>query len=181
LATIHKSEQARTAAAEAIADARTQGEAIPAEKEAALLDIVSVMPATIRERTQATLMQAHTFGWEEALALFRPLVSAMTEVRQLKIVHQDLKPANILLDEQGMAKITDFGIGKVTAVQERAERCTRTRFTTLGYGNTGYMSPEQEEGAPAQRRHLGPGGDPVADVGRDAQTHPLPGADPVPS
>jgi serine/threonine protein kinase len=116
------------------------------------------------------LMRAHTFGWEEALALFRPLVSAMAEVHRLKIVHRDLKPANILLDEQGTAKITDFGIGKVTAAQESAERRTRTRFTTQGYGSAG--SP--------QRRHLCPGDDPVADVGRDAQTRPLPGADPGP-
>jgi len=55
-------EQARTAAAEAIAEARAQGEAISAEKEAALLDIVSVMPATIRERTHVTLMQARRRG-----------------------------------------------------------------------------------------------------------------------
>jgi formylglycine-generating enzyme required for sulfatase activity len=71
----------------------------------------------------------------------------MSAVHQVGIVHRDLKPANILLTPAGVPKIADFGIGKVMVEQEIAQ--TQTRFTTLGAGSLGYVSPEQAEGQPA--------------------------------
>jgi formylglycine-generating enzyme required for sulfatase activity/uncharacterized protein with PIN domain len=97
--------------------------------------------------TLEALMRAKRFTWEEALGLFVPLVQGMSAVHQVGIVHRDLKPANILLTPEGVPKIADFGIGKVMVEQEIAQ--TQTRFTTLGAGSLGYVSPEQAEGQPA--------------------------------
>ncbi len=104
----------------------------------------------VRGGTLEALMRAKTFTWNEALVLFLPLLEGMSAVHSQGIIHRDLKPANILLTAEGVPKIADFGIGKVTAEQE--VKLTQTRlspFTSLGFGTPGCISPEQEDGQPA--------------------------------
>jgi serine/threonine protein kinase len=55
------------------------------------------------------------------------------------VIHRDVKPANILVDEEGNAIVTDFGIAKV------AEMPSHT-VTGVGMGTPVYMSPEQCDG-----------------------------------
>ena len=61
------------------------------------------------------------------------------------IVHRDIKPANIMIAGDGTAKITDFGIAKITASDH---------FTMTGsiVGTPHYMSPEQVQGQPVDGR-----------------------------
>jgi eukaryotic-like serine/threonine-protein kinase len=58
------------------------------------------------------------------------------------LVHRDLKPANVLFDEEGRAKIADFGIVRAAGTDELTE-------TGAVLGTATYISPEQAGGEPA--------------------------------
>jgi eukaryotic-like serine/threonine-protein kinase len=86
----------------------------------------------------------------DAARLAEVLATGVSEAHRVGIIHRDLKPANILLTEEGIPKITDFGLAK--SVDEDSSR-TRTQ-SILGSPN--YMSPEQAEG---RAREIGPAAD----------------------
>jgi hypothetical protein len=64
------------------------------------------------------------------------------------VVHRDIKPANILFDDEGEAKVADFGIGKVALLTSRGEAgvpATLSKSATVFAGTPVYMAPEQED------------------------------------
>ena len=67
--------------------------------------------------------------------------SALHHAHRRQVVHRDVKPANIMIDEDGWAVVTDFGIAKV----QNAADLTRPGAAV---GTPHYMSPEQCSGEP---------------------------------
>ena len=72
-------------------------------------------------------------------AIVSQVSSALQHAHRKQIIHRDVKPANIMLDDDGWAVVTDFGIAKVA----RQVELTKTGSTV---GTPYYMSPEQCSG-----------------------------------
>jgi serine/threonine-protein kinase len=78
---------------------------------------------------------------ERAVKLAITISKALEVAHQAEVVHRDMKPANILVDDNNMVKIVDFGIA---AASKHAEsRLTRTGTLV---GTPTYISPEQIQG-----------------------------------
>lgn len=75
---------------------------------------------------------------EHCLWILRQLGQALRQLRQRGIVHQDIKPDNILIDGQGNAKLSDLGFARIVK--------GRLRWDGVAAGTVLYMSPEQALG-----------------------------------
>jgi tetratricopeptide (TPR) repeat protein/predicted Ser/Thr protein kinase len=94
------------------------------------------LAALIAERTPMTLARQ--------LQLIEDLCRGLEHAHRAGIIHRDVKPANIMVDGEGILKILDFGIAK-------QGHAGVTHITGL-VGTPKYMAPEQISGKPVTRR-----------------------------
>ena len=77
--------------------------------------------------------------WKWAVNIAMQIASALELAHKNGIIHRDIKPHNIIITEDGIAKVTDFGIAKAVS------NSTITAFGTT-IGSVHYFSPEQAKG-----------------------------------
>jgi len=82
----------------------------------------------------------------QALALTHQIARGLAFAHEQGVVHRDVKPQNVLLDESGTAKVTDFGIARSLDLGEGL-----TETGTL-LGTSDYIAPEQASGQPVDAR-----------------------------
>jgi len=85
------------------------------------------------------ILRRGPLGVAEAARLASQVAEALHAAHRCGIVHRDIKPQNVLIDEAGNAKVADFGIAL-------AASRTSTSGTNLLFGTPSYMSPEQAMG-----------------------------------
>jgi len=90
--------------------------------------------------TLADLLEGHPISPQRAANLLRLLSSAAQFAHDAGIVHRDLKPMNVLITQQGIPKITDFGLAK------RLDYEHSHTMTGAILGTPYYMAPEQANG-----------------------------------
>lgn len=83
--------------------------------------------------------------WEQVVDISLQICTALKSAHAAGIIHRDLKPSNLLIGEDGIVKLTDFGVAQVFAAQ---------RLTVTGgvIGTAEYMSPEQAAGQRANKK-----------------------------
>jgi serine/threonine-protein kinase len=82
---------------------------------------------------------------DAAIDIAMQVAQGLARAHEQGIVHRDVKPANIIITADGIAKIVDFGLAKLRGLSMR----TRTGSTL---GTAAYMSPEQTKGESADSR-----------------------------
>ncbi len=88
---------------------------------------------------ERTLQEGEPPTREFVLNTLRQTAMALDYAHRNGIVHRDIKPSNILIHQDGLAKITDFGVAKIMTTQQM------TRSGSI-LGTPNYMSPEQLAG-----------------------------------
>lgn len=88
------------------------------------------------------LMQRSALSIQSVLRIISQACTALEYAHTKQVVHRDIKPENILISREGIVKIVDFGLAKITAGTQRESNLTGTRQIM---GTPNYMSPEQIE------------------------------------
>jgi serine/threonine protein kinase len=81
----------------------------------------------------------------EAVDIARQIAKALQQAHNRRIIHRDIKPQNILVTEEGVVKVTDFGIARALAMPGLTQ-------TGKILGTARYISPEQAKGQQADER-----------------------------
>jgi serine/threonine protein kinase/Tfp pilus assembly protein PilF len=100
-------------------------------------------------KTLSEYAKANPLNYESALEIAIQVASALEEAHQAGIVHRDIKPDNVMVRANGLVKILDFGIAKLSGLamtDEEAATAIQSTSPGMVIGTANYMSPEQAKG-----------------------------------
>ena len=92
----------------------------------------------LHDRISERLIAGRRFTVREALEIVRKILSALSAAAAHGVVHRDIKPDNILFDEEGEPVLTDLGVAK-----DASGAVTVLTMSNVIVGTPAYMAPEQ--------------------------------------
>ena len=122
--------------------ARLAHENILPLRNAMMIDGYFVIATPLGEQALTDRLR-YRLGPKTALSYTEQLLDALAYAHEVRIIHCDIKPDNVILFPEGQVRLADFGIAKVAL---------RTRtIMGSGQGTVGYIAPEQAMGKPSFR------------------------------
>jgi len=104
----------------------------------------------VRGTTLASLVHKRELLIEEAIRYGMQIADALTKAHAAGIIHRDLKPGNIMITEDALVKVLDFGLAKfdLSGMTSDTHETAQVSLTQPGTvtGTVAYMSPEQARG-----------------------------------
>ena len=116
------------------------------EKDAAGGDYYLVMDLAAGVTLKRWARRHTDAGLDAKLAILRQVAAALDYAHAEKVIHRDVKPENVMVDDDGRVKVLDFGL----AAQIRSSQSRTSNTVTSKGGTPGYKSPEQWLGRPQQ-------------------------------
>jgi tetratricopeptide (TPR) repeat protein/predicted Ser/Thr protein kinase len=111
----------------------------------------------VNGRELGDLMRAGELSIARAIEIIADVAEALSEAHRHGIVHRDVKPSNVIINERGEVKVLDFGLAKLITEEAELDHNTvtlagiKTRSDVM-LGTPLYLSPEQAKAAPVDGR-----------------------------
>ena len=113
----------------------------------------------IEGETLHSRLKSEPMSLKSVLDVAIQVASALDAAHRAGIIHRDIKPENVMIRPDGLVKILDFGIAKLTekkaeSIDAEAATAIKAEGTSPGMiiGTASYMSPEQAKGKPVDAR-----------------------------
>jgi serine/threonine protein kinase len=111
----------------------------------------------VEGRTLGRWLRSRPRSWREIVEVFLQAGRGLAAAHRAGLVHRDFKPDNVIVDEEGSARVVDFGLARSAGMAELLPTLDDAESVTMALhltctgavlGTPAYMAPEQFQGAP---------------------------------